>query len=273
MLKGVGLGLRAAHYQPLLHYTAPPVDWLEVLIDNYLAEGGQPLAYLDRFAERYPLSFHGVGLSLGSTDALDTEYLKRLRQRVQRYEPVLVSEHLSWGRVEGRNSHELLPLPFTPDVARYLANRILRVQEILGRRILVENLSSYLTYANDVMAEWEFLCEVVKLADCDVLCDLNNIFVSASNHHFDPIRYLEALPGERIKELHLAGYSDAGSHLLDTHSAPVSEPVWSLYRAALTRWGPIPTLIEWDNDLPPLQGVLDEVAKARRIWEDCLGGT
>ncbi|MBK8970881.1 MAG: DUF692 domain-containing protein [Hahellaceae bacterium] len=270
VLGGVGIGLRSVHYRPLLACTSPPVAWLEVLIDNYLGEGGQPLAFLDAFAERYPLSFHGVGLSLGSADPLDMRYLTRLRERIRRYSPLLVSEHLSWGRLGARNSHELLPLPFTPTVARYLADRIQAVQTFLGCRLLIENLSSYLTYADDVMAEWEFLCEVVQQADCDVLCDLNNIYVSACNHDFDPQRYLEALPRGRVKEIHLAGFSDEGSHLLDTHSAPVSEPVWMLYRSALKRFGAVPTLIEWDNDIPALPVLLAEVDTARRVWEDAL---
>ncbi len=263
-LQGVGIGLRSCHYRRILQ-ERPAIGWLEVLIDNYMGEGGQPLYYLDQISQHYPLSFHSVGLSLGSADPLDREYLKRLRKLVGRFSPALVSDHLCWGAVGGVHAHDLLPLPFTMDNARYVAGRIQTVQDYLGRPLLIENVSSYLQYTDDAMAEWEFLCEILCLSGCGLLCDVNNIYVSACNHDFDPLRYLDALPAAQVAEIHLAGHRDEGTHLLDTHGAPVCDAVWELYRGALRRFGPVPTLIEWDTDIPELPVLLAEADKARAI--------
>lgn len=263
-LEGVGIGLRSAHYREMLA-RQPDLPWLEILTDNYLGEGGQPLSFLRQFAAHYPLSFHCVGMSLGSAEAPDREYFRRLKRRVDEFRPVHVSDHLCWSSFHGRHSHDLLPMPYTATNARFFASKIQWAQDCLGRRILIENVSSYLTYAESSMEEWEFMIDIVRMADCDLLCDVNNIHVSAVNHGFDPLTYLQALPAGRVREIHLAGYEDQGTHLLDSHSRPVSEEVWALYRSALQRFGPVPTLIEWDNDLPALDDLLAEADKARQL--------
>jgi uncharacterized protein (UPF0276 family) len=268
-LQGTGIGLRSCHYRRILD-EKPSVDWLEVLVDNYMGYGGQPLYYLEKISRHYPLSFHGVGLSLGSAEPLNREYIGKLKDLINRFDPVLVSDHLCWSALGGVQSHDLLPLPFSMENARYLAAKILQVQDLLGRRILVENVSSYLEYAEDAMAEWEFLCEILRLADCNVLCDVNNIYVSACNHDFNPALYLAALPVARVSEFHLAGHSDQGTHLLDTHGSRVCDDVWDLYRQALERFGRVPTLVEWDTDIPELPVLLAEADKARKISDGFL---
>lgn len=260
-----GIGLRAAHYEEILR-RAPALAFLEVHAENFFARGGQPLAFLERFRERYPLSFHGVGLSLGSADPLDARHLARLAGLVERFEPALVSEHLSWSSVRGRFANDLLPLPHTREAIDHVAARIGEVQERLGRRILVENVTAYARFDVSEMPEWEFVAEVVRRAGCGLLLDVNNVHVNAVNHGFDPLRYLDALDGGSIAEIHLAGHEAVDGRLLDTHAARVAPPVWALYRRALERFGARPTLLEWDADLPPLDVLLDEA----RIADGCI---
>lgn len=266
-LTGVGIGLRSQHYQDILKHS-PDIPWFEALSDNYMNDGGLPLYYLEQIRQHYPITFHGVGMSLGATDPLNEEYLTRLKGLIARFEPVYVSDHLCWSSHSGLYANDLLPMPYTQEAVRHIAERILRVQDFLGRRILIENVSSYVSYTQSVMEEVDFLTEVVGQADCDLLCDVNNIYVSAKNHHYDPLVYLSKLPADRIKEFHLAGYEDMGTHLLDTHGARVHEPVWALYQEALKRFGPIPTLIEWDTDIPDFDVLVQEQSRAKDFMSE-----
>jgi uncharacterized protein len=244
----------------------PEVAWLEVHSENYFAPGGRAVAELDEVRRHYPLSLHGVGLSLGSTDPLDEEHLSKLAQAVARFEPMLVSEHLCWTSIGGTHFHDLLPLPYTEEALRHVTARIAMAQERLGRRILIENVSSYLEFEHSVIPEWEFLREVAARSGCGILLDVNNIYVNAVNHGFDAQIYLDAIPSRDVGEIHLAGHVrrelEDGVILIDSHDQPVTDAVWSLYEYALTRVGPKPTLIEWDSDLPSLDGLLAEAAKA-----------
>ena len=260
-IRGAGIGLRSLHHETILR-ERPGVPWFEVLVENYLAQGSAPLDHLGAIRADYPVTFHGVGLSLGSTDPLDMRHLRRLRELIERYEPAWYSDHLSWISVGGDYVHDLLPLPYTEEAAHHVAGRIRQVQDFLGRRVLVENVSSYLAYEASALEEWDFLRLVVEEADCDVLLDVSNVYVSAHNHEFDPRLYLAAIPPERVRELHLAGYDDRGTHLLDTHGAPVHAPVWELYETALARFGPVPTLLEWDTDIPSFEVLQAEAARA-----------
>ncbi len=260
-----GIGLRAVHHDALLA-ERPDVGWLEAHSENYFADGGGQIDYLVKLAEHYPLSLHGVGLSLGSTDALDSEHLRRIRRLVNRFEPALVSEHVSWGSVGGVHLNDLLPLPYTGEALRHLARRVADVQDALGRQILLENVSSYLQYTVSELTEWDFLVGLVRESGCALLLDLNNIFVSSRNHAFDPIEFLAAIPRTAVHEIHLAGHT-ANRHgdqeiLIDTHSTHVCDDVWALYDAALRRFGSVPTLIEWDTDIPALGVLVDEARKA-----------
>ncbi|KZY32088.1 hypothetical protein A3752_17395 [Oleiphilus sp. HI0081] len=267
-LQGAGIGLRSAHYQTILN-SRPDIPWFEALSDNYMSDGGQPLDYLEQVRDLYPVTFHGVGMSLGSTDPLDQSYLKRLKSLIERFQPTLVSDHLCWASFDGVHGNELFPMPYTMEAIKHIVSRIDQVQNYLGRRILVENVSSYLSFTVDAMAEVQFLSEVAEQADCDILCDVNNIYVSAMNHKFDPQEYIRALPVKRIKEMHLAGFEDQGTHLLDTHGARVHGPVWQLYQTALERFGPIPTLIEWDTDIPDFSVLQEEQSNAARMMAQC----
>ncbi len=265
-----GIGLRAPHYRELLEWR-PPIGWLEVHSENYFGRGGAPLYFLEQLRAHYPLSLHGVGLSLGSTDPLNMEHLNSLKTLISRFEPGLVSEHLSWSSVGGRYMNDLLPLPYTVEALSHVSQRVARVQDYLGRQILIENVSSYLQYEESRIPEWEFLAEVAERTDCGILLDVNNVFVSATNHGFDARSYLRAIPAEVIGEIHLAGFSvnrfDQGELLIDTHSRPVAAEVWALYREAIALYGPIATLIEWDTDVPPLSVLLNEARKADQILE------
>ncbi|HKQ30177.1 MAG TPA: DUF692 domain-containing protein [Burkholderiales bacterium] len=265
-----GIGLRAPHYRDIIE-TRPDVAWLEVHSENYFGDGGAPLYYLERAREHYPVSLHGVGLSLGSTDPLNRGHLRRLKQLIDRIEPGLVSEHLCWSSVDGRYLNDLLPLPYTEEALRHVAARIVETQDFLGRRILIENLSNYLQFSHSAIPEWEFLAAVAQRADCDILLDVNNIYVSARNHRFDPLEYARAIPAERIKEIHLAGHTvkqyDDGEILIDTHNARVCDEVWGLYDAVIKQIGARPTLIEWDSDLPTLSLLVQEADAAEHIME------
>ena len=265
-----GIGLRAPHYREMLA-RRPSLAFLEIHSDNYFGAGGPPHHYLEQLRRDYPLSLHGVGLSLGSSDPLDPTHLDKLKQLAERYQPALISDHLCWTSVDGTHAHDLLPLPFTRAMARHVARRILAAQDTLGRRLLVENASSYVAFAESDMSEWEFVNEVVAEADCLLLLDVNNVYVNAVNHGFDARDYLAAMPAARVAEIHLAGFdTDARAQcLVDTHGKPVHAPVWALYRETVCRIGPRPTLIEWDADIPPLDVLLDEAAKANTILEQC----
>jgi uncharacterized protein (UPF0276 family) len=263
-LAGFGLGLRTEHYETVLN-EPHAIDWLEVITENYLVPGGKPLHYLERIRRRFPLVMHGVSLSIGSTDPIDLDYLAQVRILAARIEPHWISDHLCWTGIEGRNLHDLLPLPYTEEALASVVDRVGQVQDALGRQILLENVSSYLTYRASDMSEWEFLREVAERADCAILLDINNIYVSSVNHGFDPLAYLQAMPRERVRQFHLAGHSDLGGHLIDTHDHPIVEPVWDLYCAAVAQFGAVPTMIERDDNIPSLSELVAELQIAREL--------
>ena len=261
---GFGLGLRPTHYETILN-ESPAVDWFEIISENYLVPGGRPLHYLDRIRERYPMVMHGVSLSIGTQDPLDREYLRRLRALAGRIEPAWISDHLCWTGAHGLNAHDLLPLPYTEEALKHVAARVAEVQDFLGRRILLENVSSYVSYPESEMSEWEFLRELAVRADCLILLDVNNIYVSSVNHEFNPHEYLNAIPVERVWQFHLAGHRNHGDYIIDTHDEPVIDPVWELYAAAVRRFGRVSTMIERDDNIPPLAELLAELDRARNI--------
>jgi len=268
---GFGLGLRVEHYEAILA-SAPPVDWFEVLTENYLVPGGRPLDYLMRFRERYPLVMHGVSLSIGSSEPLDLDYLAKVKALAARIEPQWISDHLCWTGVGGRNTHDLLPLPYTEEALAHVIARVRTVQEVLGRRILLENVSSYVAFRDSRLSEWEFLREVAVGADCLILLDVNNIYVSAVNHGLDAREYLAAMPAERVQQIHLAGHEDHGDYLIDTHDHPVRDEVWELYAQALRQLGPVSTMIERDDHIPPLEELCQELEQARALAARTLAG-
>jgi uncharacterized protein (UPF0276 family) len=261
---GFGLGLRVDHYEPILA-DHPEVDWFEALTENYLVPGGKPLDYLTRIRGRYPVVLHGVSLSIGSTQPLDRTYLAQVKALVARIEPEWVSDHLCWTGIAGRNMHDLLPLPYTEEALANVVERVRTVQDILGRRILLENVSSYVSYRDSRVTEWQFLREIAERADCLILLDVNNIYVSSVNHEFDPVDYLNAIPVERVQQIHLAGHQSHGDYLIDTHDHPVPDPVWELYSAALRRFGSVSTMIERDANIPPLEELCSELDAARQL--------
>jgi uncharacterized protein (UPF0276 family) len=261
---GFGLGLRTDHYRSVLD-ERPPVDWFEILSENYMVGGGKPLYFLDRIRADYPMVMHGVSLSVGSTDPLNREYLRELKALCDRVEPQWLSDHLCWTGVDGRNLHDLLPLPYTEEAIRHVSGRVMQVQDYLGRRILLENVSSYLGYQSSEMSEWEFLNAVAEQADCLILLDINNIYVSSHNHRFDPLDYLDGIAPQRVMQFHLAGHTRQGDMLIDTHDQPVIDPVWALYAEAVRRFGSVSTMIERDDNIPPLNELLAELDRARRI--------
>jgi uncharacterized protein (UPF0276 family) len=262
-----GVGLRAPHFREVLD-TWPEVGWFEVHSENFFGAGGEPLRVLEAVRQRYPVSLHGVGMSLGSSDELSCRHLDKLKRLVQRIEPAAVSEHLCWSSVYGRFLNELLPLPYTEEALALVCERIDRVQNFLGRIIMIENVSSYLQFSGAEMPEWIFLAEVARRSGCQVLLDVNNIYVSACNHDFDAREYLAAIPAERVGEIHLAGYEQVDDFLFDTHSRPVYPAVWELYGETMARLGNKPTLIEWDNDIPAFSVLQDEMRIADRLLVD-----
>ncbi len=259
-----GLGLRKPHYADFLARQVP-VDFVEVISENFMIDGGKPLHILRQVRERYPVALHGVSMSVGSADGVDPAYLVRLRQLVDAIEPLFVSDHLCWTRTGGFNSHDLLPLPYTAEALDMVCANIGRAQEALGRALLIENPSSYVSFAQSTMSEWEFLREVARRSGCDLLLDVNNIFVSATNHGFDPVAYIDAIPADRVRQIHLAGHSQGIDMLIDTHDQPVPLSVWELYDHALARLGGVATMIERDDAIPPLIELLEELDHAREI--------
>jgi uncharacterized protein len=267
---GHGIGLRPPHYAAVLA-EHPPVDWFEVISENFMVEGGNPRRVLRQLRERCPVVLHGVSLSLGSVDPLDEAYLDRLATLAAEVEPAWISDHLCWSSLGGHTGHDLWPLPFTEESLDHVVRRVERVQERLGRRILVENVSSYLQFTASCLTEWEFLAALAERADCGLLLDVNNVYVSAHNHGFSAEQFLEGIPPARVGQFHLAGHSDHGTHLLDTHDHPVCDPVWELYRAAVRRFGPVATLIERDDHIPPLGEVVAESQRAAAIEAEVTG--
>lgn len=266
---GFGLGLRIDHFHHVLEHR-PPVDWFEIISENFMVAGGKPKYYLHAIREHYPMVMHGVSLSIGGTDELDMEYLRRLKTLANEVQPEWISDHLCWTSVKGFNSHDLIPLPYTQEAARHVADRIDQVQNFLGRQILMENVSSYVTYRDSEMEEWAFLNEVCRRADCLILLDINNIYVSARNHGFDPMAYIGAVEPARVRQFHLAGGTDYGSYVIDTHDQPIRGEVWTLYAEALKRFGPVSSMIERDANIPEFPELLAELDIARRIARETL---
>jgi len=261
---GFGAGLRAEHYPDVLAGRAG-VDWFEAISENYMDTGGRPLAVLEAVRRDYPVALHGVGLSIGSIDPLDENYLGRLSALVRRIDPALVTDHLCWTGVDGRSLFDLLPLPYTAEALAHVVSRVQRVQEMLGRPILLENPSTYIAYRASMMPEHEFLSEVAEESGCGILLDVNNVYVGATNHGFDAGKYIDAIPAGKVGQIHLAGHTDTGTYLFDTHSAPVADAVWDLYTHALRRFGEVSTLIEWDAEIPPIDRLCEEVERARHV--------
>jgi uncharacterized protein (UPF0276 family) len=267
---GHGIGLRPKHYPRV--QDGARADWFEVISENFMIRGGRPLAVLEQVRTIAPIVLHGVSLSVGSTDPLNGGYLDALQTLIVRIQPAWVSDHLCWGSHGRRYAHDLLPLPYTEEALAHVVERVGQVQDRIGRRILLENVSSYVAFAHSTMPEWTFLAAVAERADCGILLDVNNVFVSAVNHGFRAEDYLDGLPADRIGQIHLAGHSNHGSHLLDTHDAPVCDEVWTLYRAAVHRFGAVSTLVEWDDHIPPIEDVLAEAERSRVAEAEVLRG-
>lgn len=266
---GHGIGLRPPHYAEVVQ-TLPAVDWFEVITENFMVAGGNPRQVLRQVRAHYPIVLHGVSLSVGSVDPIDETYLTGLATLAAETEPAWISDHLCWSSFGGHTGHDLWPLPFTEEALAHVVRRVQVVQERLRRRILIENVSSYLEFAHSTLPEWEFLTEVARRADCGLLLDVNNIFVSARNHGFEAAQFLAGVPVDRVKQIHLAGHRDEGTHLLDTHDHPVCDGVWALYRAAVQRFGAVATIIERDDDIPPLAQVIAESRQAAAIEAEVL---
>jgi len=277
---GVGIGLRSVHYDYVMKHR-PAVPWFEVISENFMGLrnaterpsliGGRPLEILKLIRKDYPVMLHGVSLNIGSMDPLRQDYLKRLKNLADQIEPVFVSDHLCWTGVGGENLHDLLPLPYTEEALAHVVERIQRVQDFLKKPFLLENVSSYLSYKQSEMEEWEFLTEVAHRSGCGLLLDINNVYVSAHNHNFNPITYLKGIPAEKVFQMHLAGYSQEDHLLIDTHDHPVSGPVWDLYAAAVRRFTHVPTLIEWDEKIPPFSVLMSEAERAQKVREVEIG--
>jgi uncharacterized protein (UPF0276 family) len=267
---GFGVGLRRCHYTHILH-RQPATDWFEVISENFMVEGGRALDVLERVRSHYPIVMHGVSLSIGSADPLNLAYLKQLAALARRFEPAWISDHLCWTGVGGHNLHDLLPLPYTDEAVLHVAGRIRRVQEILERTILIENISTYLEFTCSRLPEWEFLTAVAGEADCAILLDINNIFVNAFNHGFEAVHYIDSVPVDRVMQFHLAGHSDHGDYLLDTHDHEIRPEVWALYEHAVGRFGSVPTLIEWDDNIPEFEVLAAAAEEARRRCERVPG--
>lgn len=266
---GFGLGLRTEHYNAILA-SKPDVDWFEALSENYMIPGGKPLDFLTKIRENYPVVMHGVSLSIGSTAPIDKNYLRELRKLADRVKPAWISDHLCWTGVHGQNMHDLLPLPYTEEAAKHVAERVKIVQDFLGRQILLENVSSYASYIDSSMTEWEFISQISNDADCLLLLDVNNIYVSSYNHHFDAKAFIDGVPAQRVQQIHLAGHQNNGDYIIDTHDAPVIDPVWELFAHAISRFGPVSTMIERDDQMPELEILVQELQIARDIAKPYL---
>jgi uncharacterized protein len=261
---GFGLGLRAQHYAEILEGD-PPVDWFEIISENYMVPGGQPLRILDAIRARYPIVMHGVSLSIASTQPFDRHYLAGLKQLADRTDPAFVSDHLCWTGVHGINLHDLLPIPYTAEALDHVVSRIHHVQDYLKRPLAIENVSTYVRFAGSEMPEWDFIAEMSKRTGCWLVFDVNNVFVSAFNHEYDPYAFIEGIPADRVVQFHLAGHEHNTTHIVDTHDALVPPEVWELYRAAVKRFGPVSTIIERDDNIPPLAALVAELEFARTI--------
>jgi uncharacterized protein len=261
---GIGLGLRTPHFPYILQHW-PAADWFEIISENFIDSGGRPRYVLDQIAERYPLVMHGVSLSIGSSDPLNFDYLARLKALATDIKPRWISDHLCWTGVAGINTHDLLPIPLNEETLRHVGERVRIVQDYLQRTLVLENPSSYLTFTQSTMPEWEFLTRLSEATGCGLLLDVNNIYVSGKNHDFDPYEYLQGIPHERIVQVHLAGHTNCGTHLIDTHDGPVIDPVWQLYRKLHEITGNVATLLEWDANIPPFEILHAEALKAK-MW-------
>jgi len=268
---GFGLGLRAQHYPTILE-SRPQVDWFEAITEDYLVAGGNSLYYLKRIREHYPLVLHGVSLSIGSRDAINFDYLQKVKTLAASIQPAWISDHLCWTGIHGLNVHDLLPIPYTEESIQHVVDRVKQVQDFLGTQILLENVSSYIEYQASTMQEWDFLAAVAEQADCFILLDINNIYVSSVNHQFDPLDYLNAMPIQRVRQFHLAGHQNCEDYIIDTHDAPIIDSVWSLYAAAVRRFARVSTMIERDDNIPELPALLAELQQAKqiaeRVWEE-----
>ncbi len=258
----LGVGLRTTHFQYILEHR-PPVDWFEIISENFMDSQGRPRYVLEQLAEQYPLVMHGVSLSIGSTDPLNFDYLRKLKALADRIQTPWISDHVCWTGVAGRNSHDLLPIPYNDESLAHVVERIGIVQDVLERRLVLENPSSYVTFASSSMTEWEFVARMAEEADCGLLLDVNNVYVSSVNHDFDPVEFIRGIPAERVVQFHLAGHTNCGTHLIDTHDGPVIDPVWELYRIAHAHTGGAATLLEWDARIPSFPEVHAEVLKSR----------
>jgi uncharacterized protein len=267
---GCGIGLRREHFSDFLS-GAPPACWLELISENFMVSGGRPRRILDHVKERYPIALHGVSLSIGSAEPVDRAYVSRLKDLVARVKPAIVSDHLCWAALGGHNSHDLLPLPFTAEALSMTASKLRDVQDALGCRLLIENISSYLEYRVAEFTEWEFLAAVAKEADCGILLDVNNVYVNSRNHGFDPQVYLAGLPTDRVQQFHLAGHEDQGEFVIDTHDSAVRAEVWELYGRAVARFGALPTVLERDAHVPSLEDLLTEARQADRVAQEARG--
>lgn len=269
-IAGFGVGLRSEHYAAFESEAQKRVDWLEILSENYMVPGGAPLWHLDRIRRDYPMVMHGVSLNIGGAAPLDLDYLRDLKTLVQRVQPGWVSDHLCWTGTSGMNMHDLLPLPYTRETLLHVCERIQQVQDILGRRLVIENPSTYIAFAANEMKEWEFVAEMLQRADCELLLDVNNVYVSSVNHQFDPRQYIDAIPTERVRQIHLAGHETHDGYLVDTHDHPVCDAVWDLYGYTLQQCGAVPTMIERDDNIPALGELLDELDIARGVHARAL---
>jgi len=265
---GLGIGLRSVHYSYILEHR-PQVDWFEIISENYIDSQGQPRHVLDQIAEQYPIVMHGVSMSIGSTDPLNIDYLHKLKSLAEAIKPKWISDHICWTGVAGRNTHDLLPIPFTEQTLAHVTDRVKQVQDVLERPFVLENPSSYVTFADSTMPEWEFVTRLAEDADCGLLLDVNNVYVSCFNHDQSPEEFIAKLPHERIVQFHLAGHSNYQTHLIDTHDHHVINPVWRLYQKAYELTGGVSTLLEWDANIPPFEVLQAEINKAKQFMGEC----
>lgn len=269
-IQGFGLGLRTEHYEAFELNAPSRVEWLEIISENYMVAGGAPLWHLDRIRRDFPLVMHGVSLNIGGTAPLDMDYLRDLKALAQRAQPSWISDHLCWTGTQGMNMHDLLPLPYTEETLQHVCERIQRVQDYLGRRLVIENPSTYVAFAADQMPEWEFVSEMLQRADCELLLDVNNVHVSSINHGFDAQKYIDNIPRGRVRQIHLAGHEVHDGYLIDTHDQPICGSVWQLYAYTLMHCGSVPTMIERDDNIPPLEELLDELDHARSVHDSAI---